>query len=428
VSPRDFRVRLGDAWASAEDDALDVARKLADDLTRVGGPASMQAEAHLLVATRAREERRFDAGLAAVQRVKALDPSLSSRADRLEGALLLGARRVDEGLALLQATMGSRVSLRERVMASRYFGVDDPLDAALDEAATIALWASHATPEWVRALGGVEERMGEGVGRLGEALAAMVESSAHPVSDLEVVTRQAGQRGFRRTALAAAEVLAARFGDSLDAASIAGPVLAVEGQSARASALFERAGDAAPASDDDKGRALLRAAELARATNDLLRAGDLLARARPFVTERDALRVEGLALDLDLARGAPGALERGLARLDEVANDPRMLAETAAGISLVEVLVEALLARRDRRALDVQQKLVEAKRTLWGECPALAMEEHNLATIRAALGDRDGAIVGLTDALRRLSAVLGDEHPNVALARRSLARLDPNHA
>src|SRR5690606_35674386 len=187
---------------------------------------------------------------------------------------------------------------------------EDPLDAALDEAATIASWASRTTPEWVRALGGIAERSGLTWTRFEQALEAMLAASTNPLSDLEVVARQAGQRGMVRTALAAAEALAARFPEDLEAAAIAAPHLAAAGQVDRALALFSA-----------------------------------------------------------------------------VARDPRTIAETSSGHALVEALVRELVARGDRRALEVQQRLVDAKHELWGECPALALERHNLATIHAELGD-----------------------------------------
>jgi len=96
--------------------------------------------------------------------------------------------------------------------AFRFTGgaTDDARGAALGEAATVAEWAAHVTPEWVRALGGVAERFsdrklgdtskGEPLwGRFDEVLSRMLGTSKHPEQDLEVVLRQAAERRFRKT-------------------------------------------------------------------------------------------------------------------------------------------------------------------------------------------------------------------------------------
>lgn len=335
--------------STVDEDALPRARALAEDAERAGAPASLRAHTLLLLARLADEEGQREEGLAAARRAAELDPELAPIAARRVGALLFRARRVEEALAVLEPVMEQRGPLFGGVGAFLLRGDDDedPLDAALDEAATIASWASRTTPEWVRALGGIAERSGLTWTRFEQALEAMLAASTNPLSDLEVVARQAGQRGMVRTALAAAEALAARFPEDLEAAAIAAPHLAAAGQVDRALALFSA-----------------------------------------------------------------------------VARDPRTIAETSSGHALVEALVRELVARGDRRALEVQQRLVDAKHELWGECPALALERHNLATIHAELGDHAEARRKLEAALADLRRELGDGHPDVELAKRSLARLD----
>jgi hypothetical protein len=231
--PAAMWLRLEDLSATADEDALERARALVEDVEHAAVPAQLRSEALLLLARRAYERREIDEGIAAVRHAAALDPEVANRAARLEGALLLSARRVDEALERLAPVMTTRGPLFRGT--PRHGGMSDPLDHALDEAATIAGWATTTTPEWVRALGGIAERGGLPWERFTAALAAMLAASKDPISDLEVVSRQARQRGMKRTALAAAELLTDRFPSDLEALSIAAPHLTDDGQHERLS-------------------------------------------------------------------------------------------------------------------------------------------------------------------------------------------------
>jgi hypothetical protein len=130
-----------------------------------------------------------------------------------------------------------------------------------------------------------------------------------------------------------------------------------------------------------------------------------------------------LEIRLAIGRGDADAIDRGLVLLDALAREPRTLAEMPAGVQLVDSLVRALIARGDRRALAVQQKLVDAKEELWGECPSLSLERHNLGVLHARLGERDRARALIAAAVEDLAGSLGEDHPHTQLAQRSLAQL-----
>lgn len=207
ATPPDHRARLllrfAELRSSPGEDALALLRVLVRELEAAGVSPARRAEAQLILARRALEDRSFDEARAAARAVAGLDPKRASEATRSEGAILLASGRVTEALEVLHEVLETRGPLFGGGGAWRFRAIDDPLEAVLDEAATIATWASHTTPEWVRALGGIAERSGRGWDRFERALARMIATSRHVDDDLEVVERHATQRGLTKTAKAA---------------------------------------------------------------------------------------------------------------------------------------------------------------------------------------------------------------------------------
>ncbi|WP_053238633.1 hypothetical protein [Sandaracinus amylolyticus] len=305
--PAVLDLRLQEAKARTGPDALPALRALVADLR--GASATMRFEALMLVAQRAHEARAIDEGLTAVREAAALaggEPRRAARALRREGALLLVARRVDDAIALLRpamATPGPLFGGDGKIVLGA--PADDAFDEALDEAATIATWATWRTPEWVCALGGIaetsREREDARQALFVEALDAMTGASQTPVADLEVVVRQASQRGLTRTADTAVARLVERFADDLRAASVAGAHLLATGRARDAWRVHERAARAT-VDRDEASLALLRAAEIACGTGDLDDAERLLALVLPRDEDRDRVRLLRLELSSRAAR------------------------------------------------------------------------------------------------------------------------------
>ncbi len=97
-----------------------------------------------------------------------------------------------------------------------------------------------------------------------------------------------------------------------------------------------------------------------------------------------------------------------------------------------DLLINALLKRRDARAIDVQQRLYDAKRRAWGECPGAWLELQNLGCVYLELGHPDQARVALRAALDSFLVHTGidlddfeeEDDPHVAMILRNLSRLD----
>src|SRR4051794_16617952 len=90
---------------------------------------------------------------------------------------------------------------------------------------------------------------------------------------------------------------------------------------------------------------------------------------------------------------------RALCTIGSLLPVPRKLAESQTGFAVVELVLSLLVAEKDARALAVQQTLLDAKVTLWGECPAVWLERHNLGTVYAQLGQFDEARTLIEDAM-----------------------------
>ncbi len=194
------------------------------DIRQTRASDELLADALVLWARRLAEESEHAAAIDVLIEAEGLferlgNDSAKGVARRLRGARLLQLKRLDEAFAILDREMAGRAR-GLTVGAQRFSGSpDDKWDAALAEAATIAAWAAATTPEWVRALGGIAQHADSTSKRslwqrFERALVAMVDASANPGSDLEVVIRQAKQRKLNKTAKAAS-VLAEERGIEL---------------------------------------------------------------------------------------------------------------------------------------------------------------------------------------------------------------------
>ena len=201
--PGSLALRFEQLLSSTAEDALAQTRAFLRDLERTGGDAKARADAWMLLARRAHEDGELDEALVAAREARTLDPTRDGEITRREGAILLSQGRVTEALERVHEVLATRGPLFGGRGSWRSRARMDPLEDALDEAATIVTWASHTTPEWVRALGGIAERSGEGWERFERALAQMAATSKYPDDDLEVVERQAKQRELVKTSEAA---------------------------------------------------------------------------------------------------------------------------------------------------------------------------------------------------------------------------------
>ena len=209
--PASLEVRYQSELSSADGGSA-AAYTLVADIRRVPAQPRL-ADALILLARRAHEEGDWDQTIAAAAEADELssaDPRRASMARRLRGAALLSLERFDDAFAILATAMTS--TRPPLAGASRLRATPGPRESAIDEAATVSLWASPTTPEWIRALGGMAEHCADEHlwKRFSAALVAMVDHSDNPASDLEVVIRQAGQRDLTRTVQAARALADAR--------------------------------------------------------------------------------------------------------------------------------------------------------------------------------------------------------------------------
>ncbi|UJR81885.1 hypothetical protein [Sandaracinus amylolyticus] len=434
--PASLKVRYESCLRSADDDALASVVALVADLRAIDAEPALLIDALDLVVRRALEDGLPDDALAAATEAESIarrvsDEQRAAIAGRSRGRALLAAGKVEEGLDVLQTflrTRGPRFGGGGTFRGSPI--PDDPREEAIAEAVTIASWAMATTPEWVGALGGIAERSSDAQGaaslwsRFDAALGAMVAAAEDPFSELEVVVRQATERTTMRTATAAAERLHAELPDDLEAASVVGRLFVRVGRFEDAWRVFARAAQGAPADEPSRSPAFLGAARAAVRAGAIDDAERLLAEARRDAVDLDEPRAELCAIEIALARGAPDALDRAWRLFEQRRARPRDLVESATGFGIADALANALLASRDRRAIDVQRAVWDAKLALWGECPAAWLEEHNLGTIHVELGDAGAARPLIESAARKLERQLGGDHPHAAMARRSLARLD----
>jgi hypothetical protein len=175
----------------------------------------------------------------------------------------------------------------------------------------------------------------------------------------------------------------------------------------------------------DAASAWASAGDSAATLDDFQQADAAFKRACNLAQGDEARREVDYYLARSLRKRDPvAARTRAHALFRELSTDPELLAESEIGFGTTELLLALLLANKDTEAVTVQQTLVDAKLNLWGECPALWLERHNLGTVWAQLGRLDKARPLIEDALHQLNKALGPDAPNVLLCKRSLARLD----
>ncbi|HVV82391.1 MAG TPA: hypothetical protein VHE35_04900 [Kofleriaceae bacterium] len=301
---------------------------------------------------------------------------------------------------------------------------------ALEELEQVSAWADESDAELARCYGTLAEAFagdvrGAAYRRTFERLVGQLAGDEAPLDELRVVIDQLCQRGNFRSAWFAARVAAEVAPASAWACEVAGHCARFVGDHA-AAARYERIAATLPDENDpDLAGPWMSGAEAAAKRGAHGDAERALAVARALARTDDDRRLQQvMALRLLRARDPAAALDAGLALHAELARDPQLLAETVHGYVVVELVLEMLLAVGDRRALAVQQSLIDAKLALWGECPSAWLERHNLGTVHGQLGDLEQARVLIAAALAALEAQLGRGHRHVEMARRSLARLD----
>jgi hypothetical protein len=208
---------------SIPEDALSQVRSLANDARRVWGNTGKLGQVLLLVHRRSSESGAHGDALLAAEEAERLfkaagDDANVRFAGRLRAASLFCLRRFDDAFAVAEPLLG-RPGPRfgGGGVFSLSVGSDERTKAAA-EVAQVVGWATDSTPEWVRALGGLAERFAEpGLWRRFEAaLTGMLQRSDDPEEDLEVVLRQADERGLHETVRVAVKI-ADGLGIRLDA-------------------------------------------------------------------------------------------------------------------------------------------------------------------------------------------------------------------
>lgn len=307
----------------------------------------------------------------------------------------------------------------------------DPQALAMEELEQVSAWADESCGELARCYGSLaevfaEEPRGAAYQRTFDRLLAGLAEDDDPLDELRVVVDQTRQRGYFRAAWRAARVAAEAVPDSGWAQVVASHCARVVGDEVGA-ARHERL--AAPLELDeeelaDEDELWLQGAQAAAdrgAHDDAERALD---RALALASHEERLERRPIGVRVLAARDPAAGVRAALELHAELAQDRERLAEHHVGHAAVELALKLLLAVGDRRALAVQQTLVDAKLALWGECPSAWLERHNLGTVHAELGELAEARALIAPALAALEAQHGPEHGHVALARRSLARVD----
>jgi hypothetical protein len=183
--------------APSDIEALRVRYTVALDDTEIGGGSRVAAlvadienasdgETHrallgralLLLARRLGEADDHERAIAAARRAEDVFTALgeatwSAQAVRMRGGALLRQRKIDDALAVLDtvadapsagfASEGSYRGIRAIQNPDGTYRdekVLDPIDAALDHAAAIALWATKDEPHWIAALGRIADQTG----------------------------------------------------------------------------------------------------------------------------------------------------------------------------------------------------------------------------------------------------------------------------
>lgn len=421
-----------------DDGGLADAMALLGELTARGHTGRAVGEAALLVAKGAFTERAFEdarrhAELAAARFEAADDAEGRDRARRHLLGALLHLRQWPAAFELADDVLQRRGPLFGGGGATVWFGTSDPREAALDELQAIALWASKSTPEWVRALGALAEVFAgdpaapalEGAYQAALAGIARADGGHDPLDALAVVIQQLRERSHSRAAAVAARAGVQAAPGDLWIRSVCANLSRDLGEHEEAyvhrRAVVELVSPGAPS----VASSWMELGDAAATLGRFEEADAAFETARGLAAEQESQETLAYYVARSFrGRDAAKARALGFGLFDRLRCDPRALAESQLGFAVVELVLGMLLEGKDRRALEVQRALLDAKVELWGDGSAVWLEEHNLGTVHAQLGDLAEARRLIEGALAKLRSELGDDHPHVQLAERSLARLE----
>ena len=429
-------MRIEDLRLTRRDDGgLADATALYQEIRSHGATSSQLAQVAFLVVNgafteHAHETAREYAALALESFEAAGDSSGANLATRSLAAAELYLRHWDKAFELFDKALASRGPLFGGGVTIRSAS-SDPRDAAIDEIEAISLWVSLDAPEWIRSLGGLAQVFAD------EPIAATLQARyeerlrhvaqrGESLDDFEVIIRQLRERSFHRSAQTAARIATDANPDDSWILSVYGNISRHLGDHQIARESYLAAAELLEAEESPSAAsAWMSAASSAATLGDFDGADAAFARAAELIAGDETRRELDYHIAWSLRQRDPAeARARAYALFRELKNQPRLLAESQVGPTTVDLLLDLLLAERDRDALIVQQALLDAKLALWGESPSVWLERHNLGTVHAQLGNPAAARPLIEAALGPLREAYGDGHPHVEMCQRSLARLD----
>ena len=351
-------------------------------------------------------------------------------AKRYLGGPLLHLHQWDKAFALFDEVLVARGPLFGGGGVTVFRSYSDPKEEAIGEAQAIALWASHSVPEWVRAIGGLTEvfandSYADALNRRYKAGLTRLMTANDPLDELEVVIRQLRERSFNRAAFVAAQVGADSYPKNSWIHSVAGNISRELGDHKAAYKHYRISAKLLDAAkSEDAGEAWMNAGDAAATLGDSKAAQSALMRAAALAKTDGARREVDFYVARSLRKKNPkAAREKAQVLFKELSKDARQLAESKIGPPTVDLLVDLLLAEKNREALVVQKKLLDAKHELWGEVPSVWLERHNLGTIHAQFGEPAEGKRLIESAMAKLIETFGENHEHVKMCRRSLARI-----
>ncbi|MFO0726406.1 MAG: hypothetical protein U1E65_21650 [Myxococcota bacterium] len=412
-------------------------------MTEDGGFAEARAEYLALAANNPRDPALSGAALRVVKAAfTARDPAAADEyaqkatgplAARYRGAALLFLGRFEEGFEILDQALVDRGPAFGGGGTFVSPPKADPRTESLDELQAVAAWAALETPEWVRALGVARDRHPEEVAshfqrRFLQGLERVVRGQ-YGLEDLDVVVRQLRQRGAMAAAETAVQVGIDHFPEDSLLWSQLGNLRRHLGRPQEALVAQRRCAELLEGEgSSDASSAWLSAMDAALAAKDSAAWLECERRAEARIPpgRRDLLNeLEFYRLRAAAAEDPASALPRAVALFDGLGLEPLVLVESKLGLAIADLAIDLCLKSRDLRAVRIQETLVEGKRAAWGDCPALWLEQQNLGTIWAQLGEPQKARALIEAARKELIAALGPGAAEVELCDRSLAKLGP---